>query len=184
MKRLTVSSNVDGILFYLPPRENWIQNGDFEQTGSWTAEGVVTPTPVQGTGHTGDYALWLGEPPQDVGVPLPWTWAVRQAVAVPDSAREITLDWMYRVEGTARPGDQLLVAVEGRSEIVQSLPLSGPDWTHEWLDLTSFAGQEVTVSFALRRQSDDEALTVWLDEVGLGTNILGHAFLPVVARFP
>lgn len=182
MKGLSVSHDLAGIDLYLPPADNVIDNGDFEFPGSWEATGVVTPIPIQGMGHTGDFALQLGELPDEPDAPLPWTWTIRQAVSVPESAHEITLDWLYRVEGTPRTSDEFFVTVRGSSEVVQPLSLSITGWAHEWIDVTQFAGQEVTVSFTLRRQSDDDPLTVWLDEAGLGTNPPGYLFLPLIGQ--
>lgn len=182
LKGLSVYSDLDGIDLYLPPADNRIENGDFESAGSWEPEGVVTPVPVQGTGHTGEYALQLGELPDEPSTPLPWTWTIRQAVSVPDNAREFTLDWLYKVEGTPGANDEFLVTVVGVSEMAQSLSLSTTGWAHEWIDVTQFAGQQVTVSFTLRRQSGGEPLTVWLDEVGLGADTSGYVFLPLIGR--
>ncbi|MCL7455440.1 MAG: carboxypeptidase-like regulatory domain-containing protein, partial [Anaerolineae bacterium] len=180
MKGLRVEADVEGVELYLPPRENLIQNGDFELAGYWQAAGVVPPTPVQGMGHTGDFALGLGQLPDEPTTPLPWTWTIEQTISVPDTAQEVTLDWMYRVEGDPRSGDELLVTVRGLSEMTQSLSLSNAEWAHEWIDVTGFVGQQVTVGFALRRQSDGNPLTVWLDEVGVGAKTPSYRFLPLI----
>jgi hypothetical protein len=180
MKGLRLESDLEGIALYLPPWKNLIQNGDFESAGYWEAAGIVPPVALEGMGHTGDFALGLGQLPAEPTTPLPWTWTIEQTISVPDTAQEVTLDWMYRVEGDPRPEDELLVTVRGLSEMTQSLSLSNTEWAHQWIDLADFAGQQVTVGFTLRRQSDGNPLTVWLDEVGVGAQTPSYRFLPLI----
>ena len=181
MKDLVVDGDLSGIDFYLPPARNLIQNGDFEAADDWQVGGVVPPAPVEGFGHTGDYALQLGASPGSPQPPLPWTWAISQTVAVPQDAREVTLDWLYRIGGDAGAGDELLVTVQGTSSTASRiLDLDTATWAHGWIDATEFAGEEVTVSFRLTRQEAPHELAIWLDEVALGVNY--PFFFPLVTR--
>ncbi|HFD40652.1 MAG TPA: hypothetical protein ENJ31_12485, partial [Anaerolineae bacterium] len=61
MKNLTVTADLTNLDFYLPPPSNLIVNGDFEETDGWQTSGPTPPVPVQGRGHTGDFALEIGE---------------------------------------------------------------------------------------------------------------------------
>jgi hypothetical protein len=183
MEDVVVDSDLDGLAFYLPPAVNLIQNGDFEAPGGWELGGVVAPMPVPETGHTGDCALEVGELPDPPQTPPFWTWAISQTVTLPEEAREATLSWLYRIEGDAQPDDELLVTVHGATaEVSQTLPLDATVWTHSWLDVTDFVGQEVVVTFSLRRAATQDVLTVWLDEVALGTKTGYFVFLPAVRR--
>jgi hypothetical protein len=183
MKAISVFDHVVGQDFYLPPAVNLIQNGDFESPDGWDMGGVATPQAVQEMGHTGDYALQLGGL-LDQGEPPPvWTWAISQTVVMPEKAQEATLDWLYRVEGDSTSGDKLLLTVRGpSSEISRSLALDAGAWTHDWMDVTGFANQEVVVSFVLSREANDDLLTIWLDEVGMGAKTATRVFLPMVIR--
>ncbi len=181
LKGVVVDSNVAGVDLYLPPRSNQIQNGDFESSGDWALDGPVSPSPAKGTGHTGDYALQMGDLPNQPAPPQ--TWTASQTVVIPSNASEATLDWFYRVEGRAASDDELLVRVQGPSaEISQPLSLGATAWTHEWIDVTKLAGQEVTITFVLSRKTKDTPLTVWLDEVGLGGEADTYIFLPQILR--
>jgi hypothetical protein len=58
---IPVESDMQGVPFYLPPKPDLIENGDFESLDDWHTEGIVPPAIVEGMGHTGHYALQLGE---------------------------------------------------------------------------------------------------------------------------
>ncbi len=185
MKNLAVDGDLSNLDLYLPPATNLILNGDFETADDWQAGGIVAPMPVQKFGHTGDCALEAGVLPDQPELPSPWTWAVSQTMTVPEDAREVTLDWVYRVEGDAAPDDKLLVTVEGSTSTAnRTLDLGAAAWTHDWIDVTEFAGQEIVVSFRLTREADQNQVTVWLDEAGLGVKMGYQVFLPLVTRAP
>jgi hypothetical protein len=182
MKGIAVNSDEDGLDFYLPPAANLIQNGDFEYSGGWLVDGVVPPELTEGVGHTGDYGLETGGLPDQQTVSEPWIWTASQTVAVPANAIEETLAWMYRVDGEPGSHDQFVVTVQGTaSEVSHSFSLDARYWTHEWIDITGFAGQEVVVTFALSRAPDQVPLGVLLDEVGLGSST-STLFLPLIVR--
>ncbi|HZE15766.1 MAG TPA: carboxypeptidase-like regulatory domain-containing protein, partial [Mycobacterium sp.] len=176
MKNISVNGDVGGVELYLPPATNLIQNGDFESSGGWQMSGAA---PIGGKGHTGDYALAMGE--QSPLSPGPWT--ASQTVSVPRNATYVTLDWCYRVEGDSAKQDEFLVTVHGASaDQSRVLDLGAGGWTHDWMDLAGFAGQDVVVTFRLSHQAEDVPLTVLLDDVGLGTGRLAVVHLPLVAR--
>jgi hypothetical protein len=184
MKGIAIKSDEDGLDLYLPAATNLIRNGDFESSDGWqmNADGLVPPEPILGMGHTGDYALQIGDLPKGQTPSTTWTWTARQTVSIPQGAIAETLDWCYRVEGDAASGDEFVVTVQGASsEVSKPFSLQAVDWTHEWIDVTGFAGQEVVVSFRLSREPDDAPLTVWLDEVGVGSSA-SVIYLPQVFR--
>jgi len=183
MKNVTVNSDLAGLDLYLPPATDLIQNGGFETEGQWQTGGVAPPAPVEGAGHTGNFGLQLGALPAQPQPPLPWTWAISQAISIPQDASEVTLDWLYRAEGSAAAGDEFLVTVQGPTATVShgsSLDVQG--WTHNWIDATDLAGQQVVVTLRLTRPEAREEFTVWLDEVSLGIGETYQLFLPLLTR--
>ncbi|MCA9986980.1 MAG: DUF11 domain-containing protein, partial [Anaerolineales bacterium] len=74
----------------------------------------------------------------------------------------------------------VIVASENYSETTTIQP-AGNTWQHEWLDLASFVGEGVTVTFQLTQQSTDPALVVFLDQVSLGSaypDLSAQLFMP------
>ncbi|MFN2224967.1 MAG: FG-GAP-like repeat-containing protein [Anaerolineae bacterium] len=182
MKNVTVDGSLAGLDLYLPPATDLIRNGGFETAGQWQMGGVVPPTPVAEAAHTGNYGLQMGDLPGEPP-PLPWTWAISQTVTVPEDASEVTLDWMYRADGNAVPEDELLVTVQGSGSTVSKTSSLGLDgWLHDWLDVTELAGQQVVVTLRLTRPEARQALTIYLDEIGLGVGGAHRVFLPLLTR--
>ncbi len=225
MVGVLVEQDVDGVAFYLPPKPDLVNNGDFESLEGWSRDGIMPPASVEGMGHTGQYALQLGALAQaadaplesggsegqtsfssevitatveisssvvtDAGLASPLsptatsaaTWTVSQSIFLPVDIRTPTLAWLHRVDGEATPDDSLSVTVRGSaSSISQSLPLDQGGWTHGWIDVSDFAGQDIEVLFSLERQSTSTPLTVWLDEVRLGPVPIRFLFIPTVIR--
>ncbi|MBN1138755.1 MAG: FG-GAP repeat protein [Anaerolineae bacterium] len=177
---VVVNGDVEGVDFYLPPASNFIQNGTFEVDGGWQLEGTAPPGRAQGVGYTGAYALEMGVLPTGLADSLgmswpplpgaldPWIWAASQEAPVPASG-QATLAWVYRVSGLAAPGDSLAVTIEGPSStITEVLSLDVETWTHGWVDVSGFAGQQVVVRFVLSRESPGGPLYVWVDDVSEG----------------
>jgi hypothetical protein len=183
MKGIAVYGDIGGVDFYLPPASNLIENGDFESSGGWEMGGVVPPTRVQEAGHTGDFALQIGALTDQADPSTAWTWAISQSITIPQMSEEATLDWFYRVEGDAKSGASLLVTVRSASsEISRPIALDVDGWTHDWIDVTGLAGEQVVVSFTMQRKAEDAPVTAWLDEIGLGAATNTTAFLPLVQR--
>jgi hypothetical protein len=182
---IAVSGDVHGVDFYLHPDPNYIQNGNFEAAGGWQTAGPVPPDRDQGMGYTGDYALSMGLLPyslvQNSGSSDDWIWTASQEVSVPASS-QATLAWVYLVSDVAVSGNSLAVTIEGPSSaITHSLPLDAETWTHGWVDLSDFAGQQVAVTFVLTRGPLGGPLYVWLDDVSAGIVPL-RVFLPFVSK--
>ncbi|MCB0028382.1 MAG: PD40 domain-containing protein, partial [Anaerolineales bacterium] len=74
----------------------------------------------------------------------------------------------------------VIVASDSYSETTTIQP-AGNTWQHEWIDLASFVGEGVTVTFQLTQQSTDPALVVFLDQVSLGSaypDLSAQLFMP------
>ncbi|MBI2303481.1 MAG: carboxypeptidase regulatory-like domain-containing protein [Chloroflexi bacterium] len=142
--------------FYLPPGDNLIANGGFEEgvTG-WTVSGTVLAKTFR---HSGDYGAYLSG-----------TASLSQRVYVPRSGA--TLSLVYRTPATASPGQLTVRAIGVGGEKRLSQTLNAEDaWRHAWIDLEALQG-DVEVRFELT----GEGAVLWLDEVSLG----GETRLPV-----
>ena len=163
--------------------------------------GPVPPVRAQGQSYTGVYALMLGVQPTGLAssrspfsaVPLgdshqekgpasePWAWTAGQEISVPVNG-QATLAWVYRVDGNVVSGDSLSVAVDGPASVITHvLSLDAETWTHGWLDVSDFAGQQVVVRFVLSRESPAGPLDVWLDDVSEGV-VPYRVYLPAVSK--
>ncbi len=161
--------------FYLPPLDDGVQNGQFEEgsLNGWSASGSGTVI-VTDTAHTGDYAAELS----GRGTAA-WQAAISQTVAVSEMVTEPTLSWMYRLGG----GGSAWVWVEGQAHGL-SLPLTPSlDWSHAWVDLSAFQGQDVEIAFHLAGAAGESGQLL-VDEVSLGTPGRGaeRIFLPLLLR--
>ena len=186
MKNLVVDRDHSDLHFVLPPPDEAIDNGHFEEgLSSWQASSTFTPTVVTETAHTGDQALQI-----DVSGGLTATvWHISQTVGTAVTTDEPTLSWFYAVSGTASAEDRLWIKVESSSgtpgdALTVTLPLSVTGWTHHWLSLEPFAGEPVTVTFGLSKSESTPVITVLLDEVSLGQGNKEPfgLFLPLVTK--
>jgi len=181
---VVVNGDQQGVDFYLPPDPNLIQNGNFEANGGWQFDGIVSPDRVEGVGYTGDYVLEMGVLPTGLANSTtsgPLIWSASQEVLVPASS-QATLAWVYLVSGIEAPGDSLAVTIEGPSSaITHVLSFDAETWTHEWVDVSDFAGQQVVVRFVLSRESPDDPLYIWLDDVSEGA-VPYRVYLPGVTN--
>ena len=180
---VVVNGDLQGVDFYLPPDPNYIQNGGFETDGGWQLDGIAPPSRVPGVGYTGSYALEMGVLPTGLVNPgslEPWIWSASQEVLVPASS-QATLAWVYWVSGIEAPDDSLVVRVEGSSSaITHTLSFGAEAWTHGWVDMSDFVGQQVVVTFILSRESPGGPLYVWLDDVSEGV-VPYRVYLPALA---
>jgi len=138
-------------------------NGDFE-AGSlppWGSWGNVS----LGSGHNSAYGVWLGGADNAEGE----LW---QGVAIPAGANPVQLEFWWMAESASeQPGDVVEVVVQYGDELadhLRTLPAVDPlgQWRQEAVDLTTYAGQEVVVTF-LVHTDDQMPSTFRLDDVSL-----------------
>lgn len=96
-----------------------------------------------------------------------------QAVTLPASLSDPALSFFYRFDQTY-PGNESAFDVRLRSDIgvttLFSTTTSTNDWSHRWFDLSSWAGQTITVSFGLRQPADGPAVWAYVDDVSMGSS--------------
>ncbi len=170
-----LTGTMSGVDFYLPPLDDGVINGQFEDgdlTG-WHVSGVGTAT-VTTTAHSGDHAAELTG-----GGTAAWSEAFSQTVAVSEQMSNPTLSWMYRLSGNG----SAWVHAQGLTRTLTSTLTASSSWTHAWMDLSLLQGQDVDILFQLEG-STDESGQMLVDEVSLGAASQGaeQVFLPLVFR--
>ncbi len=167
MHLTAVSADMDGLDLVLPPLDDAVSDGGFEEGSldEWQSSASPAPTLISES-HTGDGAALLGST----------SW-LRQSFSVPGTLTNATLSFLVRLHGDS-DDSALHVELEGAA-IGHTQVVSTTNWTHVWLPVDAAVGQPVTLTLTV---SGDHA--VRLDEVSLGTARHGGgvAFLPSVHR--
>jgi TolB protein len=92
-----------------------------------------------------------------------------QAMTVRSDWRKPTLSFLYRASNPQAGNPKLVYTIgDGTRAVSGTLDVRSAEWAHQWLDVSSFSGAVVTVSFML----DDPALVsdagIEIDEVSVG----------------
>ena len=174
MRAISVTTDLAGLDFVLPPLDEVVSDGGFEDGGwgDWQTAGTLTPT-LGAEPHTGYGAVLMGGAGE--------TAQISQVLSIPEGLSNTTLSFLARLDDQAGGSSTIQVELEGTS-ISSTQSISTGEWTHLWLPVDEVGGgQEVTLIFAL---SDTAA--VRLDEVSLGSAIRSGSFvhLPMVLRAP
>lgn len=168
--------------------ENILGNGDFEagSNGVWTENSAqfsgttdilileLAAVQEQVVPHSGSYAVWLGGTDLEVG-------SLAQSVAIPSSV-PVTLSYFYQIRAQDECGRDF-VTVSANSTIVKIFDLCSSteslEWQQDIIDLSSYAGQFVTLSFSVttddfspRIEDASASSNFFLDDVSVtaGTN--------------
>jgi lysophospholipase L1-like esterase len=169
---ISVSSDVSGLDFVLPPLDDTIGDGGFETANwdqYWQAGGTFTPTLIS-EAHTGIGAVLMGGDGE--------LSQLSQTFSVPDTLINATLSFLVRLDEEAGESSTLQVELSG-TPISHTQNVSVADWTHVWVPVDAAVGQAVTLTFTL---SDTAAVRI--DEVSLGSAVGGGYlfYLPIVNR--
>jgi hypothetical protein len=164
------------------PCDDVISNGDFEDgLDDWeTMVGsMVVPTVVTDMVRSGGYSVALGKESPTSG-----HCGVTQTVNISATMYMPTLSFWYRTPSTDGDGEDSLEAgiYHGDPWTYHLLSTIEPSqqWTHTYLDLSSYTG-EAWISFNYRREGSQDFI-VYLDEVSLGRASGGplKTYLPLV----
>jgi Tol biopolymer transport system component len=172
---------------FLPPANNLIADWGFENanpTTSWILSGTITPTLTTNPIHTGQQALQLGSLPLQTLDNLPQNNSaaasslltdtndstVAQQITIPTDMPNPTLSYLYQLGG-ATTGSGLTVLLDNGSGpvIVQTITQNESSWKHNWLDLSVWAGQTVTLTFRTNEVVGGSTVWAYLDEITVGS---------------
>jgi hypothetical protein len=97
---------------------------------------------------------------------------LRQTVTIPPDLHKPTLSWYYRQVQNAPSGSSrfeitVTPAIGDMQTLFTSRASALEVWTHAWVDLSAWAGQEVTLDFTMYQEEGEGHLRVDLDEVSL-----------------
>jgi hypothetical protein len=137
--------------FFLPPKENAVVNGGFENGfNAWThGEGIFRKT----FRHTGDWGVYLTTPGR-----------LSQVVLPTNQSDDTVLSLVYRVPPSSTAG-KLKILVQGKDVIRRQTVSFSPDdvWRHHYLRIPAHRGP-LKLSFWVT----GDAPVLWLDEISLG----------------
>ncbi len=95
-----------------------------------------------------------------------------QIVSLPMTLTHPILSFMYQAGGLHPDGEtNLEILIDDGNVMTPMLDLqkSSANWKHEWIDLSTWAGQTVTVTFALHQAVGAPIAWSYLDEITLGS---------------
>lgn len=167
---LPVNMDLDGLSFVLPPADDAVVNGGFENGWvGWDSGGSLAPT-LDAQPHTGTGAVLMG----DAGE-LAW---ISQPLYIAEPLDEPTLSFLVRLDDDAEGSSTLNVTLEG-TPINYTQVVSAGNWSHVWLPVDVAVGQTITATF-----TSADAPAVRLDEVSLGSAQVGGswAYMPLISR--
>ncbi|MGW7286465.1 M28 family peptidase [Streptomyces sp. NPDC054847] len=122
-----------------------IINGGFENgTSPWTGDTHTIGAHSSQSPHTGTRFSWL------VGYGSSRTETINQSVTVPEGCTKATLDYYLHINTAEAPGtayDFLRVQVDGTTLATKSNTDAADGYVRQSLDLSAYAGRQVTVTF-------------------------------------
>jgi hypothetical protein len=171
MRAVSVTKDMAGLDFVLPPLDNVVADGGFEAGGwgDWLPGGPVTPTLIAG-GHTGDGAALLGGPGGAA--------QLSQPLLVPVGLDNATLSFLVRLDDSSAGSSAVRVELLG-APISYTRSVTADEWLHVWFPVEAAVGQAVTLTLTV---SDSPA--VRLDELSLGSAASGGTlvYMPLIAK--
>ncbi len=95
-----------------------------------------------------------------------------QQVTIPADMEKTTLSFAFRLENvrlTQQTSFEVIVRDASNTEIIVLENKQSGDWRQEWADLSSWAGQTVTIIFRLNQAANEPKARAWIDGVSLGS---------------
>lgn len=123
-------------------------------------------------------ALYLGSPTYMAGNIDLWatldatstmTSTLSQAVTLPSTLHQPTLSFLYALEGGAGKSAFTVQISAGVTTTAAFSTTGNHAWDLGWVDLTPWAGESITVTFAVTQAADEPFLRADLDDIALGS---------------
>lgn len=157
----------------------WTSAGGWKDFGGCGAPWRATP--ALGVGSDGQ--IHLAFSPRDDDQRDVWhlSWPdapvgpsrISQRLTLPVTLTSPGLSFLYRIDGSATDAQAAFtVTVEtdlGSTTVFTSLETPGTPWQHVWRDMSAFAGQSITLTFAIDPRDGSGGARLALDEVSLGS---------------
>jgi hypothetical protein len=144
-----------------------------------TAQSVWTGLVVTDSNSRG-HVLWMNDVPGGtdvfhslyVGTPPAGNSWLRQQVTIPNATVNPGLSFMYRYD-QANPDNRnpfsVTVTEGATTNQVFTTTAATTHWTHHWLDLSAWRGEQITITFGVQNAADNAPSIVYLDEVTIGS---------------
>jgi uncharacterized repeat protein (TIGR01451 family) len=100
------------------------------------------------------------------------TGEASQAITVPVSMTAPTLSFWYQAFDVSQAGNtwfDLQVQDEISTTEIFRDDVSTLGWTHQWVDMSNWSGQTITLTYRLSQQAGSQPASAFLDEVTLGS---------------
>lgn len=162
-----LSSQTDAhYTFMLPPDDELIQNGGFEQgLTSWNLSAYLPPRLEYVNVHRGNASTAFSGTGGGSNTPQLVTSSLSQTVTLPADMHKPTLSFYYYQQESFGG----ILTVDINDQTVLSTTHDPSAWQYQWLDLSSWLGQTVEIKFSLQSGEDQAELTSYLDDVSLGS---------------
>lgn len=100
------------------------------------------------------------------------TPATQQFLTIPTTITNPTLSYLYKLGGgSAQDGKAIFIQVDDglSSTTVFSETVNASNWSHQWLDMSPWSGESVTVTLGLNVVNNKLPIWAFMDEVSLGS---------------
>jgi hypothetical protein len=97
---------------------------------------------------------------------------IKQSISLPADMPRATLAVLYQLQGSRLDHTgQLVVKIQDEMRVTPVFTSTTDQaiWTQQWMDLTRWTGQTVTLALTLENSTYPSAAQLWLDEISLGS---------------
>lgn len=102
--------------------------------------------------------------------PLTQSGTLSQPIAIPANMPNPTLSFFFELHGASaqNPGAFTISVTDALTSTTVFSTTSNGNWRHQWLDLSPWSGQSITLTFATQTLAGDSYVSLALDDITLG----------------
>ena len=168
-----------------PPSHELLINGGFEEDGGWVISRTAYPAALTGViRHSGARAMRLGIEHAADNV-LSYSSA-GQSLDLPNAPNLTLTFWFYPLAGDATGDAQYLLLLDklGNYTRLMWITSDARSWLYQSIDLSAYAGQQVTLRFGVYNDGQGGVAAMYLDDVSLiqGATAPNRSWLPVILK--